>query len=94
MAVKGKIAKEEITNKILEVFEGAFINGKELRIPYNENGENIEIKVALTCAKENVAGGTPRESNDEPFVDLPWTGNAAEPTEEEKQRISDLLAML
>ena len=54
---KGSIAKEEITKKILEVFDGAFINEKEIRIPWVENGEIVQIKVALTCAKVNIEGG-------------------------------------
>ena len=51
---KGTQAKTEITNKILEVFDGAFINDKEIRIPWEENGETVQIKVALTCAKVNI----------------------------------------
>ena len=55
---KGTIAKEAITKKLLEVFEGSFINEKEIRIPFVENGETVQIKVALTCAKVNIEGGT------------------------------------
>ena len=53
MAVRGATEKEIITNKILETFEGSFVYncGKEIRIPIGE----VQIKVALTCAKENVA---------------------------------------
>ena len=54
---KGQSSKEIITKKILETFEGSFINEKEIRIPIVENGEPIEIKVALTCAKVNIGGG-------------------------------------
>ena len=54
---KGSIAKEEITKKILEIFDGAFVNDKEIRIPWVENGETVQIKVALTCAKVNIEGG-------------------------------------
>ena len=59
MAAKGTQAKTEITNKILEVFDGAFVNDKEIRIPWNEGSEVVQIKVALTCAKVNIenAGG-------------------------------------
>lgn len=53
---KGATEKEIITNKILETFEGSFLynGGKEIRIPIND----VQIKVALTCAKENVASGS------------------------------------
>lgn len=54
MAIRGSIAKEKITEKILEIFQDGFINNKEIRIPYIENGEEVQIKVALTAAKENV----------------------------------------
>ena len=54
---KGALAKENIINKILETFEGAFKYDKEIRIPMMENGEEVQIKVALTCAKTNVDRG-------------------------------------
>lgn len=52
MAARGAAEKEIITNKILEVFDGSFLynSGKEIRIPVGD----VQIKVALTCAKENV----------------------------------------
>lgn len=55
---KGSVAKEAITKRILEVFEGSFINDKEIRIPFVEGGEQVQIKVALTCAKVNIDAGT------------------------------------
>lgn len=53
---KGAYAKECIFEKILETFEGSFMynNGKECRIPFDENGVPIQIKVTLTAAKDNV----------------------------------------
>ena len=56
---KGSLAKEKIFEKMLEVFEGSFMynNGKELRIPFDEEGKLVEIKVALTCAKDLVGSG-------------------------------------
>ena len=52
--VRGSRAKEEIIQKILETFPGSFKYDKELRIPIEENGENIQIKITLTAAKTNV----------------------------------------
>ena len=54
--MRGSYAKTEIMKKLLATFEGSFLydNGKELRIPFIEDGETIQIKVALTCAKVNV----------------------------------------
>lgn len=56
---KGAVAKTEVFNKILKLFNGAFAynGGKELRIPMVENGEEVQIKVTLTCAKDNVVPG-------------------------------------
>ena len=48
MAARGSEAKEFITKKLLETFDGSFLynNGKEIRIPVTENGENLQIKIA------------------------------------------------
>ncbi len=70
MAARGAQAKEIITKKILEIFNGAFIFDKLIRIPIEEDGEDVQIKVTLTAAKDNVDGGvtmatTPTEVNSE-----------------------------
>lgn len=92
MAAKGAESKELIVKKILETFEGSFKYDKELRIPMIENGEPIEIKVALTCAKTNVGGGEAVNVN--PSADAPAEPKLVEPTEEEKANVSELLAKL
>lgn len=52
MALKGAIAKQEVANKILEMFgEAAFTYDKDIRINWVENGEPVQIKIALTAAK-------------------------------------------
>lgn len=103
---KGQIAKAEIAQKILNSFEGAFTynDGKEIRIPYIEEGENIQIKVALTCAKENVnpgddnaipgAAAIKRDDNKIEFNSQPIEKKVIEPTAEERQNVSDLLKAL
>ena len=89
---KGTQAKTEITNKILEVFDGAFINDKEIRIPWVENGEIVQIKVALTCAKVNIEGGAATAS-------VQQTTSVPAPedrkiTEAEKQEVNNLIEKL
>lgn len=89
---RGAIAKENITKQILNTFEGSFINEKEIRIPYVENGEEVEIKVTLTCAKDNVRGSAANEpvsawTTTEPAV-------PAQVTEEEKKNVKKLLEAL
>lgn len=100
MAARGSESKDIITKKILETFNGAFIYDKNIIIPMNESGENLQIKVALTCAKVNVeAGGdaavpgfTVAESKLESA--FPVTTESIQPTEEEKKNVANLLSML
>lgn len=53
---KGAASKEIIFAKLLETFEGSFMynGGKECRIPMMEDGNEVQIKVTLTAAKDNV----------------------------------------
>ena len=103
MAARGSIAKEEVMNKILATFPGAFKYEKELRIPMVENGEPLQIKVTLTAAKNMVAAGgdtaMPGAQTKEVVVGLSATGPVTErvpvePTDEEKKNVSNLLNML
>jgi hypothetical protein len=88
---RGASSKEIITKKILEVFDGAFINDKEIRIPMEEGGETVQIKVALTCAKVNVErGGASSVASSEPAA----PAQKVEVTEEEKQNVQKLMAGL
>lgn len=99
---KGQLAKESIKNKILEVFDGAFTysNGKELRIPWDENGSLVQIKIAMTCAKDNVdpsgeniaPAAVAKEEG--PVSNFPAPHKRTEVTEEEKQNVEDLLKAL
>lgn len=101
---KGALAKENIINKILETFEGAFKYDKEIRIPMMENGEEVQIKVALTCAKTNVDRGEDVAIPGASTVKASTTttsatvskvsATVAEPTEEEKKNVEDLLIKL
>ena len=98
---KGAIAKQAIFDKILETFEGSFMynSGKELRIPFDEEGTLVQIKVALTCAKENVNVGEEVQkvaaaSQEGPINNFPEPSKPVEPSPEEKQNVEDLLKSL
>jgi len=102
---RGQIAKAEIVKKILSNFEGSFLynDGKEIRIPIQENGEDIQIKVTLTAAKENVVSGgenvLPGEVETNSTVEFKDSHfenktDIIMPTEQEKQNVSDLLRAL
>lgn len=102
MAAKGAKAKEEILKKIQEIFPGAFIHEKVLRIPMEENGDTVEIKVTLTAAKDcitqskNLSFSSESQSG-EGLTPLPWNNFPEEPTNftpEEEKTITDLAKVL
>ena len=94
MAAKGTESKGIIFNKLKEIYPNSFWEdeNKILRIPMNEGGNPIEIKVTLTAAK-NILGSGAVESafptTSEPVVEKP-----VEMTEEEKENVATLLASL
>ena len=79
-------------NKILEVFPNSFINGKEIRICGNENGEEVQIKVTLTAAKENIVN----ETAEKPIAatTAPTDDYTVEITSKEKRTVAEMLAAL
>lgn len=95
MALKGTKSKNEITEKILSSFKEAFIYNKEIRIPCQEDGVSVQIKVTLTCAKENVdingaaAPSVGSETNDG-FPEV----KSAEPSEAEIAQVNSLMEKL
>ena len=94
MAAKGTESKCIIFNKLKGIYPNSFWEdeNKILRIPMNEGGNPIEIKVTLTAAK-NILGSGAVESAfptaSEPVVEKP-----VEMTEEEKENVATLLASL
>ncbi len=93
---KGQIAKQEITKKILETFEGSFLydGGKEIRIPIIEEGNLVQVKVTLTCAKVNVAPEGEEEQQVESAFPTAPKAASLKPTEEEKQNVAAMLKSL
>lgn len=55
MAARGSVSKELISQILFKTFPSAFVSGKEIRIPVMEDGAEVQIKVTLTAAKDNVA---------------------------------------
>ena len=92
MAARGSESKNIIIAKLLETFAGSFIYDKNVIIPMVENGESLQIKIALTCAKTNVENGM---DNAIPGAEIATTTTpktidnhgVAEVTEEEKQNV-------
>ena len=96
MAARGSVVKEQIAQKILEVFPGAFAYDKEIRIPMTENGECLQIKCVLTAAKTNVE--SPFDENAGTVASTPVeakpVATVIEPSAEEKKTVADLMAKL
>lgn len=91
MAVRGFYSKNYIFDKLKETFEGAdFVSPKEFRIPINEDGETVEIKVTLTAAKDNMLNiaATPSKSTVQ-IVDGGFSFGASFDTETLKEDISE-----
>ena len=100
---RGTESKNIITAKLLETFAGSFIYDKNIIIPMVENGENLQIKIALTCIKTNVSAedSTPAEfkttsaanaSNELNFEDTPAPSPAEiNATPEERANIARLV---
>ena len=92
MAVRGQKLKAQITQKILDTFDGSFINDKEIRICGEEDGYPVQIKVTLTAAKENI-------DNPNEVIKMPQPTESANTVEvsitsEEKKTVAQLLAGL
>lgn len=95
---RGATSKQFVFNKILEAFPGSFMqDDKILRIPCEEDGAIVEIKVSLTAAKD-VLGKTAPTTESYDWEDTSATPtvdpNALQPSEEEKARIAKMMAAL
>ena len=97
---RGQEEKLIVINKIKEVFPEAFEYDKIIRIPIGD----VQIKVALTAAKDNVEPGedvavpgvkatkvTIAEGAEPVFEDV---SAAVEPSEEELNAVSNLMTQL
>ena len=100
MASRGAEEKQMVIDKIKEVFPEAFEYDKTIRIPIGD----VQIKVTLTAAKDNVEPGgdvvvpgvkatkvTITESAEPVFEDISAT---VEPSEEELNAVSNLITQL
>lgn len=102
MAAKGTLSKEIITKKILETFPGSFTIDKVIRIPMSEDGSIVQIKVALTAAKDVLEpdGSAPDEAvefsdaSDFNAMNPPVYDKSYEPTAEEKANVEMMLKSL
>ena len=102
MAAKGAESKTKLFAKLMEIYPDAFFEeeGKILRVPMDESGTRVEIKVTLTAAKTNLGGdhaasAFPEESPvQSDFMPAPASNVSTEVTQEEKDNISKLMQAL
>lgn len=90
---KGAIAKEDITKILLETFNGSFIYDKNIVIPMTENGEEVHIKIAMTCSKSLLPKPGAAVVSSE-AAEVQATPALVEPTEEEKKTLAEMLKAL
>ncbi len=98
---KGAVSKEKITQTLLATFEGSFKYDKEIRIPIIEDGEQLQIKCTLTCAKTNVEPNGDIAIPGETSNSINFGSNeqknekvVVEPTQEEKDNVKRLVDIL
>ena len=101
---KGAIAKENVAKKIAAAFGADFVGefDKKLYVWAEENGEKIQIAIAMTCPKNPVGNidFSAEPGNSLNFEDMsagPVAGGnttKAEVTDEEKKNIAELMARL
>lgn len=94
MAARGTESKSVIFNKLKEIYPNAFWEdeGKILRIPMNEGGNPIEVKVTLTAAKNILGSGVVESAF--PAAAETAIESPVEMTVEEKEKVATLLASL
>lgn len=91
---RGQNEKKIVFDKILEQFEGAFSpDGKVIRIPISGEDGVVEIKVALTAAKDVLSCGN-ADPVEPQMQNIDFNIDASAPTEEEKQNVANLLERL
>lgn len=102
---KGAIGKQEVIDRIASAFGTDYIGevDKKVYVWANEGGEKIQIALSLTCPKTPIAvesNSIPEtDSGDWDFSDdavttAPISAAKAEITEEERQKVADLMMKL
>lgn len=94
---RGSYAKEQITNKLMEIYGGdTAVFDKVLRIRIEEEGVPVEIKVTLTAAKDNLMSSSKIEAAAATSLDneIKVSDASMKPSEEEVAQIDDYIKQL
>lgn len=101
MAAKGTTAKVNVQNKIALAFGSDYIGevDKKIYVWADDGGERVQIAIAMTCPKVQIdtPGGVDTKAMDHDWsndtvITKPTPTVKAEITEEETQRIADMMA--
>lgn len=100
---KGTIAKQAVIAKLADAFGKDFIgeHDKKIYVWANENGERIQIAMALTCPKTMI-DAMAAEMPEAPAGDFDWSMDTPAPTpkapveisQEEQDTVTALMAKL
>lgn len=102
---KGQIAKELVEKRIVAAFGGDYVGtvDKKIYVTAMENGEPVQIAIALTCPKVPIVVDNTVQIGDYNFEDpVPFTVTTsaaggftpAEITDEERANVAALMARL
>lgn len=100
---KGAVAKTNVISKIASAFGDDYIGevDKKVYVWADDGGERVQIAIAMTCPKNpvevpgvavTVSDNSDGYNWDEPAASPAVSTARAEVTEEEKQRIADMMA--
>ena len=101
MAAKGSTAKINVQNKIALAFGSDYIGevDKKIYVWADDGGERVQIAIAMTCPKVQIdtPGGIDTKAMDHDWssdtvITKPTPTVKVEITEEETQRIADMMA--
>lgn len=89
---RGSIAKEMITNKIIDCFGSDFVGvfDKKIYLWSEENGEKLQVCLTLTCPKTLV--GQDNATSDVGVVNS--VTNSVEISDQERKTVEDLMNKL
>ena len=98
MAARGQIAKENVEKRIKDAFGNDYIGlyDKKIYVWANENGERIQIAIALTAPKNaiSVAQASNSTISSPPVVPEESSSIDFEYTADEKEHISEMMRRL
>lgn len=93
MAKKGELSKSKLTQDILKLYQGSsFVQDKNIYINFKEDGELVQLKIAITAPKTPVGTAEIPIQKDFDWSDTP--SSSPESTEIPKEELDTVKQML